>query len=156
VIERILKEAADEVGGDRPAADIEPEDITPLLAKIYRRGAEAYVNSFRAYLSAAFTFGLKAEYDFTRQGSENGWGLKTNPVTAIPINRGGVRAGNRFLTPAELRSFWLWLDISIAPFRCRGRQSRCWKLSSQIVTDFTSPIGASRTYRRPTGQCGMS
>jgi integrase len=113
VIERILKEAADKIGGSRPAADIEPEDITPLLAAIYRRGAQAYVNSFRGYLSAAFTFGLKAEHDFTRQGSENGWGLKTNPVTAIPINQGGVRAGNRFLTPAELRSFWLWLDVSM-------------------------------------------
>jgi hypothetical protein len=109
-VEGLLNEAANEIGGNRPAMEIEPGDITPFLAGIYRRGAQTYVNTFRAYLSAAFAFGLKAEHDFTRQSYERGWGLKANPVTAIAINQAGVRLGNRFLTPAELRTFWFWLN----------------------------------------------
>jgi integrase len=113
IAERHLNAAADEIGGSRPAADIEPSDITPLLAAIYRRGAQTTANQVRAYLSAAFAFGLKAEHDFTRQGYESGWGLKSNPIAAIPMDGACIRAGSRFLTRAELQTFWLWLNTSV-------------------------------------------
>jgi integrase len=113
IVERYLNTAADEIGASRPAADIEPSDITPLLARIYGRGTHAAVNQVRGYLSAAFAFGLRAEHDFTCQSYDKGWALKSNPVAAIPMNEAGVRAGNRFLTPAQLRTFWLWLSDSV-------------------------------------------
>jgi hypothetical protein len=40
----------------------------------------------RAYLSACFAFGLKAEHDFTRKRTVASWGLTGNPVAAIPAN----------------------------------------------------------------------
>src|SRR5262249_26162928 len=71
-VEGFLTDAASEIGGARPAADIEPSDITPYLASIHRRGAQAHANTIRSFISAAFSFGLKAEHDFTRHSNEEG------------------------------------------------------------------------------------
>jgi integrase len=98
------------IGADRPAAAIVPSDIVPHLAAIHARGARAMANAVRAYLSAAFGFGLKAEHDFTKADVGACWGLKLNPVAAIPADSGAGKAGDRFLSPAEFRDFWLWLD----------------------------------------------
>jgi len=102
--------AAKAIGADRPAVDVTPGDIVPHLAKIHARGARVQANMVRAYLSAAFNFGLKAEHDFTKADISTRWGLKINPVTAIPIDAGARRPGDRFLSPAEFRIVWLWLD----------------------------------------------
>jgi integrase len=102
--------AATAIGIDRPAASITPGDIVPLLAKIHGRGARVLANVARSYISAAFNFGLKAEHDFTKADIGARWGLKSNPVAAIPSDVGARRAGDRFLSPAEFRIFWLWLD----------------------------------------------
>jgi integrase len=102
--------AAKAIGADRPAASIMPGDIVPLLAKIHGRGARAMANTVRSYLSAAFNFGLRAEHDFTKADIGARWGLKLNPVTAIPADAGASHPGDRFLSPAEFRIVWLWLD----------------------------------------------
>jgi integrase len=102
--------AAKSIGAHRPAASIMPGDIVPHLAKIHGRGSRAQANLIRAYLSAAFNFGLKAEHDYTKSDIETRWGLKINPVTAIPADPGAHQVGSRFLSPAEFRTFWLWLD----------------------------------------------
>jgi len=102
--------AADAIGADRQAASITPDDIVPHLAKIHARGSQAHANTIRAYLSAAFGFGLRSEHDFTRANIESRWGIKSNPVSAIPANVSARRAGDRFLSPAEFRTVWLWLD----------------------------------------------
>jgi integrase len=102
--------AARHLGSDRLAASIVPGDIVPYLAKIHGRGARVLANMARGYLSAAFNFGLKAEHDFTKADVGARWGLKLNPVAAIPADFGARRAGDRFLSPAEFRTFWLWLD----------------------------------------------
>ncbi len=102
--------AAKSIGGDRPASSIEPDDIVPLLATIHGRGSRVHANSICGYISAAYNFGLKAEHDFTRANVDTRWGLKVNPVLAIPADASAKKAGNRFLSPAEFREVWLWLD----------------------------------------------
>jgi integrase len=102
--------AAKAIGADRQAAEITPVDIVPHLASIYSRGARAQANVVRSYISAAFSFGLRAEHDFTKADIGARWGLKSNPVSAIPSDAGARRAGDRFLSPAEFRTFWWWLD----------------------------------------------
>jgi integrase len=101
--------AAKAIGANRLAADIMPGDITPHLAAIHDRGAGAHANAALAYIAAAFNFGLKAEHDFTNQGASVTWGLKFNPAAAIRP-AGGRRAGDRFLSPKEFRTVWLWLE----------------------------------------------
>jgi hypothetical protein len=102
--------AAKAIGVDRPAASVTPGDIVPHLASIFARGSRVHANTVRAYISAAFNFGLRAEHDFTRANVNARWGLKMNPVAAIPADTGARRAGDRFLSPAEFRVVWRWLD----------------------------------------------
>ncbi len=98
------------IGGHRVASGIAPGDIVPHLAAVHSRGSIAMAATARAYLSAAFAFGLKGEHDYTQQSAGMRWGLKTNPVAAIPAPRGASKPGQRFLTPSEFRTFWLWLE----------------------------------------------
>jgi integrase len=100
---------AKSIGLDRPASEITPRDIVPHLSTIHARGARVQANTVRAYLSAAFNYGRKAEHDFTRSTAGATWGLKSNPVEAIPPDQGASKPGDRFLDPAEFREFWLWL-----------------------------------------------
>jgi integrase len=108
--------ASDAIGADRPAASVTADDIVPHLAKIHARGSEAHANTIRAYLSAAFSFGMRSEHDFTRANIESRWGIKSNPVSSIPANVSARRAGDRFLSPAEFRTAWLWLS----PYRSKS------------------------------------
>ncbi len=105
----IVGGAAKDIGPDREASSIAPADIVPHLAAIHARGAEVNASRTRAYLCAAFNWGLKSEHDYTQGKTAASWGLKSNPVAAIPNNTGASRPGQRFLSPAELRTFWLWL-----------------------------------------------
>jgi hypothetical protein len=109
-VERILEHALADIGRDRLASSVKPADIVPHLAAIHHRGSEVQANTVRAYLSACFAFGLKAEHDFTRKRTVASWGLTSNPVAAIPASEAAHRACDRFLTPAELRTFWTWLQ----------------------------------------------
>jgi len=78
------------MGADRPAASIVPGDVVPHLAKNHNRGSRVQANIVRAYLSAAFAFGLKAEHDFTLADVDTRWGLKVNPIAAIPPDSGAA------------------------------------------------------------------
>jgi integrase len=64
----------------------------------------------RAYLRAAFAYGLQAEHSYTPQDAGARWGIASNPVAAIPVAEGISNARDRFLTPAEVRKFWTWLE----------------------------------------------
>jgi integrase len=102
--------AADAIGADRTAADIEPGDLVPHLADIHKRGAAVLASQVRAYVGAAFAFGMKAEHDYTQASAGASWGIKANPVLAIPIPEGVSTPGQRFLSPSEFRQLWLWLE----------------------------------------------
>jgi integrase len=102
--------AAHAIGAGRAAASIDPRDIVAHLAEIHERGSPAMAVQVRAYLSASFGFGMRSEHDYTRKDAGTQWGIKSNPVSAIPADKDAFRARDRFLSPAELRTFWLWLE----------------------------------------------
>lgn len=106
--------AAGSLGGSRRAADITSRDIIPLLSEIHARGAVTSAALTRAYLSAAFAFGLKTANAYTGERGAS-WNLTSNPVTAIPVDPNAFRAGDRFLSPGEFRDFWNWLASRAAP-----------------------------------------
>jgi integrase len=101
--------AARKIGSERRAASIVPNDVVPYLSSIHARGAVGMARQARAYLSAAFTFGMKSANDYTRKDSGTNLGIKLNPVTAIPADLDAFRVGERFLSIDEFRTFWLWL-----------------------------------------------
>lgn len=101
--------AAKGIGETVRACDVVPDDIIPHLEKIHATGAITSASQHRSYLAAAFNFGMASENSYTTKGGA-AWGIKVNPVTAIPADPDAVRVGNRHLTPAEFRAFWRWLE----------------------------------------------
>lgn len=104
----------------RPAAQITPDDIHRLLVAHLSRppaargvgsktkghagnGKKTSTDRLRAYIRAAFEFGLSAEYRVTQATSgHKHYGLTANPASAIPTVEGAQRATTESLTPAEL------------------------------------------------------
>ena len=65
LVDGFLETAVAAVGPNRPAAEVTPGDIVLHLSAIHDRGAKVHAAKVRAYLSAAFAHGLKAEHDYT-------------------------------------------------------------------------------------------
>jgi integrase len=110
LVEGFLETAGAAIGSSRPAAEVTPGDIVPHLSAIHDRGAKVHAAKVRTYLSAAFAYGLKAEHDYTRKDAGARWGIASNPISAIPVADGISNPRNRFLTPAEVRTLWTWLE----------------------------------------------
>jgi integrase len=102
----------------RKAADIGPEDIQAILARLLGRGLTRDVNVLRACLRAAFQFGSGQDWDpatLARDGVA--FKLTSNPVTLIPRQAEFDRARDRVLTDEELRDLWWALDGRAPPAR---------------------------------------
>jgi integrase len=93
----------DEDGSDRAANEITPDDVTTWLRIFHDAGSQT--GHPRAYLSAAFSRGLSADYDPTNPNPDVRFNLTANPVTHV----GGKMKGqprHRILTLEELSGFW--------------------------------------------------
>lgn len=102
--------AADALGREREARDIKPRDIAGYLARMYKRGSRAHAGHLRAYMHAAFQWGMKSAHDYTQSGTARDWGITANPVSAVPRDNAATKPGTRHLSPDELRAFWVWLE----------------------------------------------
>jgi integrase len=96
---------ADGLGRDRLAADIAPADVAAFLAKAFNRGARRQADIQRTAMAAAFNWGIKSTHDY-RTDKRGDWGIKFNPVTAVPKDSGANRARERNLTADELAALW--------------------------------------------------
>lgn len=97
--------AADALGRDREAGSIEAADVSAYLARIYRRGSTVAADRTRAYLHAAFAWGMKSANDY-RVETRRDWGVRMNPVAAVPRDTGASKPRDRALTPAEIAALW--------------------------------------------------
>lgn len=97
--------AVDELGRDKVAAEVEPADIAALLAKGMKRGARRTTDQQRTAMAAAFTWGMKSTNDYTIEHRVD-WGLKYNPVSAVPRDQGANKTRERNLNAAEVRHVW--------------------------------------------------
>ena len=104
----------------KPAAEITPEDIHGILVEHLKRppakrgvgnkgkghatnDKKTATDRLRAYIRAAFQFGLGAEFSVTEASrSQKRFGLTLNPASAIPTVEGAQQAATESLTPAEL------------------------------------------------------
>jgi integrase len=112
-VERILLKrednAAAALGADRAAKAIEPQTIVSYLADIHVRRGVGMAHNIRAYISSAYSFGIKSAHNYTRREVIGKWDIKVNPVAAIPTDPAALKVGERFLTIVEFRTFWEWL-----------------------------------------------
>jgi Arm domain-containing DNA-binding protein len=102
----------------RKAADIGPEDIQQILARLLARGVTRDVNKCRSYLRAAFQFGSGQDFDPATLAPDGVvFKLASNPVTLIPRKAEFDRARDRVLTDVELRYLWQALEGRAPPVR---------------------------------------
>jgi integrase len=102
----------------RKAADIAPEDIQQILARLVKKGITRDMNVCRSYLRAAFQFGSEQDFDpatLARDGVA--FQLKTNPVILIPRKAEFDRVRDRVVTDEELRDLWWALEERSPPAR---------------------------------------
>jgi integrase len=95
------------IGGYRPARDITPSDIAAWLRPKHPRAPVAAKQS-RAWLSAAYTWALRREHDYTIDQPHR-WGITDNPAARVPAHTVAQRGGTRHLSREEFRRVWSWL-----------------------------------------------
>lgn len=96
---------AKEFGLETKAAEVSVIDVHRALNAAYRRG-HSMAAHLRAYLSAAFKFGIGHEHDYTRVSQDVSFGLIVNPVASIPPDQDAQKAGDRVLKTEEIKGIW--------------------------------------------------
>lgn len=110
--EKGLNKIADTLGRNRPAREIEPEEVVEVIRPIYERGKRAMADHVRSYVHAAFSWGLKSEHDY-RRTSQRRFRLVYNPAAGIPTEP--KTTGTRWLDEEEFVCLYRWLEYPDAP-----------------------------------------
>ena len=111
---------ADTLGRNRPAREIEPDEVVEIIRPIYERGARAMADHVRSYIRSAYGWGMKSEHDY-RAASPRRFNLVYNPAAGIPTEP--KVAGTRWLTEEEFVRLYRWLecpDVPVHPPYCRA------------------------------------
>jgi integrase len=110
--EKGLNKIADALGRNRPAREIDPDEIVEVIRPIYERGKKAMADHVRSYVHAAYSWGLKSEHDY-RSASQRRFRLVYNPAAGIPTEP--KKVGTRWLDEDEFVRLYRWLECPDAP-----------------------------------------
>ena len=110
--EKGLNKIAEALGRNRPAREIEPDEIVEVIRPIYERGKKAMADHVRGYVHAAYSWGLKSEHDY-RSASQRRFRLVYNPAAGIPTEP--KKVGTRWLDEDEFVQLYRWLECPDAP-----------------------------------------
>ncbi len=110
--EKGLNKIADTLGRNRPARDIEPDEITEIIRPIYERGKRSMADHVRSYIRSAFSWGLKSEHDY-RTTAARRFRLVYNPAASIPTEPKTI--GTRWLSEEEFVRLYCWLECPDTP-----------------------------------------
>lgn len=100
-----LYNAADALGRSALAGEVTAADIRAPLAAGAKRGALRTADILRTYMSSAFGWGMKSANDYTTENNYD-WGIKMNPVAAIPRDKRASKTRDRNLIAAEMAAVW--------------------------------------------------
>lgn len=103
VLSSLQKEAYPITSPDMKAKDVTPDHIKRILSTMIIRGAVVQSNRTRAYLMAAFNYGLKHDNDPAHMDQGVLFGLLANPVSAVPKQSHAEKPGDNWLKMDELR-----------------------------------------------------
>jgi integrase len=112
-VRRIFNKHINDFIGDSVAAEITTDNILDVLTPIVQRGSLVHADNVRAYLRAAFEFGLHAESTTRWRGRVPKFYLSHNPVanTKKAVRRKPV--GRRALSADEVANVWHGSGISL-------------------------------------------
>jgi integrase len=108
-VEGRLALASAALGPDKPAGDVTPADIAAVLKPIHDRGARVMADRMRAYLSAAFNWGIEATHDYRAKVRQD-WGIKVNPAAQVKRDTKANTTRERHLSADELATLWAAMD----------------------------------------------
>lgn len=97
--------AADELGRERLAGDVEPADVVDFVQKYYKRGARASADKARSYVSSAYNWALRSTHDYMTEKPQD-WGVTINPAAALPKDMEAIGVRDRHLDADELAMLW--------------------------------------------------
>jgi integrase len=112
-VRRIFNKHINGMIGKTIAAEITTDDILDVLTPIVQRGALVHADNVRAYLRAAFEFGLHAATTTRWRGRIPKFDLTHNPVASTKKAVRRKPVGNRALTPDEVAQVWHGNGISL-------------------------------------------
>jgi integrase len=112
-VRRIFNKHIKEIIGNAIAAEVTTDNILDVLTPIVQRGSLVHADNVRAYLRAAFEFGLHAETATRWRGRIPEFALLHNPVanTKKAVRRKPV--GRRALSAEEVKQVWHGDGISL-------------------------------------------
>jgi len=110
--EKGLNKIADTLGRNRPARDVEPDEITAIIRPIYERGKRSMADHVRSYIRSAFSWGLKSEHDYRSTATRRSR-LTYNPAAGIPTEPKTI--GTRWLSEEEFVRLYRWLECPDTP-----------------------------------------
>lgn len=95
--------------------DIDSTDIRRILNRMVKAGITRQVNKARAYLRAAFAYGMASDSDPLKDPDEGlMFSIKAQPVISKPIKH-FERTSDRVLAEEELRAYWKALPALPVP-----------------------------------------
>jgi integrase len=112
-VARIFNKHIKDVIGETVAAEVTTDAVLDVLTPIVQRGSLVHADNVRAYLRAAFEFGVHAHTSTRWRGRLPRFGLLVNPVanTKKAVRRKPV--GQRALSAEEVRQVWHGNGISL-------------------------------------------
>jgi len=113
-VRRVFYKHIKPVIGASIAAEVSTDQILDVLTPIVRRGALVHADNVRAYLHAAFAFGLHANTSTRWRGRIPLFGLTANPVAATKKAMRRKPVGTRALSKEEVQRVWYGSGISPA------------------------------------------
>lgn len=117
-----LNKIAAELGRNRLARDVTPNEVLGVIRPIYERGAKSMADHVRSYIRSAYAWGLKSELDY-RSTSPRRFNIHANPAADIPTEP--KTPGQRWLREEEWVRLWRWLenpDVGVHPSYPRAIQ----------------------------------
>jgi integrase len=112
-VRRIFNKHINDLIGDIIAAEVTTDDILDVLTPIVQRGSLIHADNVRAYLRAAFEFGLHAAAATRWRGRIPKFGLTHNPVVSTKKAVRRKPVGQRVLSVDEVKRVWHGTGISL-------------------------------------------
>lgn len=97
--------AADVLGRNRLAGEIDASDVAEYVSRFYARGYRGAADKARSYVSSAFNWARKNANDYKNPERRN-WGVKGNPAEDVPRDPEATGTRERNLSGDEICQLW--------------------------------------------------
>jgi integrase len=104
------RDIAPVIGETTKAQAVAPHHVKAVLHRIINRGAMIQANRVRAYMSAAYVFGIEHDNDPRNLKADVLFGLERNPVRDVPKPTKFEQPGERDLSAREIYALWHGLE----------------------------------------------